>query len=167
MKRIATFDLDSTLCDTEHRHHLIDRVNGTDWAAYSAACVDDELVHGVAALVHLAYQTMDEVHFVTGRMESSRAETVAWLMENLELSEDVTHNLHMDDTESGDHVTEFGSHAAYKVHRITELAKRLDAVVVFHVDDYPEVAAKLAEAGIPCVCVRPPFEVRSLTGTLA
>lgn len=164
MRHIVTFDLDSTLCDTEHRFHMIDRTKPMDWKAYAKACGADELVAGVAALVRVCEVGGYECHYVTGRHNDSRQETIAWLREHLDEVVGVDLRLHMDTTtrEDGDHVQEFGSHAAYKVHMVQSLAARLDAKVLFHVDDHASVAAALADAGIPCVCVRAPFEVRSL-----
>lgn len=163
MTRIVTFDLDSTLCDTEHRFSLINRTGSTDWRAYALACTNDALVEGVARMVDVAKQAGLEVHYVTGRHEDARWQTVDWLTKHLHEGLTVPERLHMDDSVGGDHVKAFGTHHAYKAHTILELVKRLDAEIVFHVDDHPSVVAHLSKLGIPCICVRPPYEVRSLS----
>ena len=161
-KKLVTFDLDSTLCDTEHRFKLIDRVGVTDWHGYAMACVDDELVEGVARLVNVARDAGYEIHYVTGRHEGARFPTITWLKEHLDEDDGVGARLHMDTTESGNHVVEFGSHSAFKAHMVTSLAERLGREVYFHIDDHPSVALELAKRGVPCIAVRPPYEVREL-----
>lgn len=160
-QRIVTFDLDSTLCDTEHRFNLINREGDTDWLAYAMGCADDVVVEGVARLVETAKRAGYAVHYVTGRHEASRSRTVAWLRQFMCETVNVSTRLHMDDTASGNHVVEFGSHAAFKAHKILKLVEDLDTTIVFHVDDHPSVAVELADKGIPVVCVRPPYEVRA------
>ena len=77
--RIVTVDLDSTLCDTEHRFGLIDRDQGTDWHAYSAACADDAPVQGIVTLVKLLDAAGYEVHGLSGRKHTAAEATQAWL----------------------------------------------------------------------------------------
>ena len=156
---IVTFDLDSTLCDTRHRHHMIDRVNGTDWSAYSKACTKDRVIHASRALLQALQVAGHDIHFVTGRTESARPETEEWLSNVFP----VYAGLWMDDTSEVDHVTAFGSHAAYKVHRIKQVSKETGQKVLLHVDDWADVKVALEAAGIPCICVRTPSEIDALT----
>ena len=155
---IVTVDLDSTLCDTGHRHHMIDRVRGTDWVAYSKACSDDGLVAGTAALVRtLAH--VSQIHYVTGRTEAARPETEAWLRSH-DLPMD---GLWMDDTPSGDHFAVYGSHSVYKVLRVRQVEEFTGKRVILHIDDWAEVKVALEQAGYPCICVRTPQEIQTLT----
>lgn len=154
---IATIDLDSTLCDTGHRHKLIDRVNGTDWDAYSKACVDDDLIEATAVLVRILHVTHD-IHYVTGRTIASEAETREFLKKH-DLPVD---GLWMDDTPGGDHFAAYGGHAQYKTARVKHVEEATGQKVVLHVDDWAEVKVALEEAGIPCMCVRTPQEVIAL-----
>lgn len=152
MRDIITVDLDSTLCDTRHRHGLIDRINGTDWAAYSKACVNDAPVEATVLLVKRLHTEHTAIHFLSGRDACAREETLDWLYKHA-LPVD---GLWMD--EGGDHVTEFGGHAQYKLARIKEIEAVTGLNVVLHIDDWVGVRNHLAENGIPCICVRAPHE---------
>jgi len=158
MKTIVTMDLDSTTCDTGHRHHIIDRVNGTDWDAYSKACVDDRLIEATATLIRQLKAAGNEIHYVTGRTEAAREETVEWLYRH-ELPVD---GLWMDDTPDGDHFAVYGGHAQYKVARVKHVEETTGGKVILHVDDWSEVKVALEEEGVPCICVRTPQEVMDL-----
>lgn len=157
-RKAVTVDLDSTLCDTGHRHRLIDRVNGTDWNAYSLACSDDSLIVATETMIRIYAEAGYEIHYVTGRSHVAYDATVAWLRShNLPI-----HGLWMDDTEDNDHIATHGSHGAYKVSRVQQVAREVGEVVL-HIDDWAEVKVMLEEAGIPCLCVRTPQEVTELT----
>lgn len=156
---LITYDLDSTLCDTRHRHRLIDRINGTDWDAYSKACVDDVVIEGALALLKiLKADPNNQIHFVTGRTEAARPETQAWLEKHFPDYD----GLWMDDTPGGDHFAVYGGHAEYKVARVQHVADHVGEPVAFHVDDWAEVAVALGKAGVPTMCVRTPSEVEDL-----
>lgn len=161
-KKIATFDLDSTLADTGHRHALIDRVNGTDWDAYSKACINDAVILASKVLLEILNEAGYEVHFVTGRTIAAWDETVDWLVKNgFKFA-----GLWMDNTPDGDHFSVFGGHAEYKLARIREVEEHTGAKVRLHVDDWAEVKQVLEKHGIPCLCVRTPQEITALTGQL-
>lgn len=154
---IVTVDLDSTLCDTGHRHRLIDRENGTDWNAYSLACSDDGLVIATATLIRLL-ATSHEIHYVSGRTVVAHYATWKWLCShNLPVD-----GLWMDETPNGDHYATYGGHAQYKLARIREVEEATGLNVVLHVDDWAEVKVALEAAGIPCLCVRTPQEIAAL-----
>jgi phosphoglycolate phosphatase-like HAD superfamily hydrolase len=74
---LAVFDLDGVLADVRGRlHHLQSRPK--NWAAFFAAIPDDPpLVEGVALARSLAGQA--EVVYLTGRPETTRADTEGWL----------------------------------------------------------------------------------------
>lgn len=162
--RVVTFDLDSTLCDTEHRHWMIDRVNGTDWDAYSRACAGDGLVQATAALIHMLAAVGYQIHYVTGRTVASLKETRAWLdKHNLPCD-----GLWMDETDGADHIATYGGHAQYKVARVRDVAAAAGVPVSLHVDDWADVKAALEADGVPTICVRTPTEIRSfVSGLLA
>lgn len=163
MNLIATFDLDSTLCDTGHRHHIIDRVNGTDWDVYSQACSGDTLIPSTAAMINICLAAGMDVHYVTGRKESARPQTLEWLLRNGLPTPSA--NLWMDSSPvQGDDFVGFNSHAEYKVHQIRNVEKETGKTVAIHFDDWAEVAVELEKNNIRCVCVRTPQEVSHLTG---
>lgn len=74
---IAVFDIDGVLADPAHRqHHVASRPK--DWDAFFAAVGgDDVLEAGRARLHELAVD--HEVVLLSGRPESTRTETEAWL----------------------------------------------------------------------------------------
>jgi hypothetical protein len=140
----ATFDLDSTLADTRHRHHLISPDGATDWTAYSLACGGDALVGPVAALWRALPPGTARV-VVSARDRAAEAPTRRWLAD---------HNLWPDLMVLGP-VPEGMSHEAWKVSRIRALMWRYGHHV-FHVDDWPPVGAACARAKIECIVVTPP-----------
>lgn len=156
---IVTCDLDSTLCDTGHRHRLIDRVNGTDWDAYSLACVGDAVVEPTRVLVWMLAKAGYEIHYVSGRTQAAFEQTRQWLTENMGFPED---GLWMDNTPGGDHFATFGGHAEYKLARLREVEAATKKKIALHLDDWAEVKVTLEDAGIPCLCVRTPQEVVAL-----
>lgn len=150
---IVTVDLDSTLCDTEHRHHLIDRENGTDWVAYALACPDDSLVEPIARLVTIL-EPRFQIHYVSGRAGEAYQQTADWIH---------SHGLPLDGLwlDSNDFN---GTHAEYKLHRIRDVEKTTGKKVILHIDDWAEVAAFLGQHDIPTVCVRTPYEIKEILG---
>ncbi len=157
-RRVVTVDLDSTVSDTRHRHRLIDRVNGTDWDAYSLACVDDDPILGALAMVKLLATLGVEIHFVTGRTVAAEQATRTWL----EKQGIIPDGLWMDETPDGDHFAAYGGHAEYKLARIQDVMRATGTEVIFHIDDWAEVAVLLEQNGIPCICVRTPQEMTAL-----
>ena len=75
---IAVFDIDGVLADVRHRLHHVER-KPKDWDSFFASMDDDTpLEDGVA----LAQRNADEGHriaYLTGRNESYRELTLAWL----------------------------------------------------------------------------------------
>lgn len=75
---IAVFDVDGVLADVRHRLHHVER-RPKDWDAFFAAMDDDgPLPDGIA----LAQRYADEGHriaYLTGRNESYRELTLAWM----------------------------------------------------------------------------------------
>lgn len=151
---LVTVDLDSTLADTTHRHHLIDRVNGTDWIKYAAACVDDAPILATVALIKLLAACGVKIVYVTGRDESSRGLTLEWF-DKCDLPCD---GLYMDDESGGATYR----HSVYKLKRVQEVISSPEwenEKHWFHIDDWPDVKVALEDAGIPCLCVRTPEEI--------
>lgn len=151
-----TCDLDSTLCDTTHRHAMIDRVNGTDWVAYSKACVNDTPILATATLVRLLDACDLGIVYLTGRAEEARDETLDWFTQE---------NIPWDDLfmDSDPNAVNY-SHATYKLKRMQQIlteSKWREHEHVFHIDDYADVKFEFEAAGIPCLCVRTPEEIEN------
>lgn len=72
------FDLDGTLADDSHRHHHISK--SSDWDAYYAACPDDKPIQHMIEVAKALHAAGFKIAIVTGRSETIRAETEAWLL---------------------------------------------------------------------------------------
>lgn len=157
-KRLVTMDLDSTLCNTGHRHHMIDRERGTDWHAYSAACVDDEVVEGLAVVARLIASIPDvTVVGLSARTHSALAQTMTWLKAN-----DIPlQTVFLDEGTPKEYGIEY-THAQYKFRRLREVEEAMGMKCILHFDDYAEVAYEFGKHGVPVVCVRTPQEVVDL-----
>jgi hypothetical protein len=74
---IAVIDLDGVLADVRHRLHFLES-SPKDWDGFFAGIPDDPvLLEGRAVVARLAED--HELIYLTGRPESTRAETEAWL----------------------------------------------------------------------------------------
>ena len=94
-RNIIICDLDGTIANVQHRLHYIKNPDGTmkpyaerDWDSFHAACVDDEPYKDVIEILHNLYDagrrrgiegSDREIYFFSGRNESVRNETIAWL----------------------------------------------------------------------------------------
>jgi len=100
-RNIIICDLDGTIANVQHRLHYIKNPDGTmkpyaerDWDSFHAACVDDEPYKDVMEILHNLYDagrregiqagvcgggSEREIYFFSGRNESVRNETIAWL----------------------------------------------------------------------------------------
>lgn len=76
----VVFDLDGTVRDTRHRHHLIDRrrPGGPDWHSYSLACDGDSPIEGVIKLAQML-SAHHHIIVVTGAQDVGRVQTAEWL----------------------------------------------------------------------------------------
>ncbi|SRR5690554_6798335 len=75
---IVITDLDGTLSDAEHRVHLIER-NPKNWDAFFEASRDDAPIWPVIRVVQALQAAGHQIHVLTGRSDSTREATVAWL----------------------------------------------------------------------------------------
>lgn len=148
-RRIVSFDLDSTLCDTRHRRqYLPSAENDYTWDTYASHCGEDRLIIA-PALVWRAFEKQGyTIWVVSQRPLSSSYTTGEWLRR---------HKLHpfgvamaMNDEEASMDPTEF------KVLALTELQQQ--GVVILHVDDRPSVRPRLRSIGVECLIVTPPDE---------
>jgi len=150
-RSVICVDLDSTLCDTRHRHHLVlpgDERDQTDWVAYSLACGDDEPIDGVVQLVRLLSRH-HHIALVSSRDEQARKLTEQWLSDQ-EVPYDVLLLGGTDDVPQG--LEDF------KVHHV----RRLHAAgyeVALVVDDLPSLAEAMSVIGVSTLTVRPPYRI--------
>jgi phosphoglycolate phosphatase-like HAD superfamily hydrolase len=82
------FDLDGTLANLDHRLHFIRQSEDQapsqafipDWEAFFAACGEDEPIMPMLDLLNdLGYVTLASVEVWSGRDETTREATTAWL----------------------------------------------------------------------------------------
>jgi hypothetical protein len=145
---LVTFDLDSTLADTRHRHHLInpDGVS-TDWKAYSMACMGDAPITPLFDMALALQAAGHSLWIVSGRDAAASILTRRWLR---------TYGLEPDGMVLNDHSGGYVNHVEYKIAAIREAVKYSRAEHLFHVDDWPPVATGLAAVGLKCITVTPP-----------
>lgn len=74
---IAIFDIDGVLADASHRQHFVES-RPKDWDAFFAAVGEDVVIERGVALLR-EYQQRDRIVLLSGRPESTRADTQAWL----------------------------------------------------------------------------------------
>ena len=140
-------DLDSTLCDTSHRHHLVDEVReNTDWVAYSLACSDDARIEGTCRLVRLLAEH-HRIVLVSSRDEQARALTEAWLAE---------HDVPFDELILGGVDGAPAGLEDFKAHHVAALIARGETVELV-IDDLRTLPEALEPLGVPVVTVRPPY----------
>ncbi len=74
--KAAIFDLDNTLTNAHWRSHLAE---SKQWDAFFNACDGDTLNQEMAEKLRWHKAQGHQIHFLTGRKESTRAKTIAWL----------------------------------------------------------------------------------------
>lgn len=74
--KAAIFDLDNTLTNAYWRSHLAETKR---WDNFFNACDGDTLNTEIAALLKQHQAEGHQIHFLTGRKESTRTKTVDWL----------------------------------------------------------------------------------------
>lgn len=149
--KVMSFDLDSTVCDTMHRRHVINTTdrNLTDWMAYSMACGDDS--EGPAfPLLTAWYESGGEFIVVSRRFTEAKALTEKWFAERGLFPLDM---LMLKDEFPG---SESRVHAEWKVNAIKHFVNTYDECVRLHVDDLSSVTEAMTAAGIPALTVSSP-----------
>jgi len=140
-------DLDSTLCDTSPRHHLIaDPRDDTDWVAYSLACENDMPIPGACRLVQLLAPHY-RIVIVSSRDETARDLTEAWL---------AAHDVSYDELILGGVDGAPAGLEDFKVHHVGGLVGRGEQVALM-VDDLPSLPVAMQLLGVPVLTVRPPY----------
>ena len=75
---LAVFDVDGVLADVRHRLRFVER-SPKDWPSFFAAMADDTPLEVGIALVHDQAAAGHEIVYLTGRNESYRGVTLAWM----------------------------------------------------------------------------------------
>lgn len=142
-------DLDSTLCDTSHRHHLVlpgEERDNSDWVAYSLACADDAPIAGTCRLVRLLAADY-RIVLVSSRDEQARTLTEAWLE---------AQGIPFDELILGGTNGAPAGLAEFKVHHVGLLLARGERVTLV-IDDMPGLPDAMKPLGVPVLTVRPPY----------
>jgi ribonuclease J len=142
-------DLDSTLCDTSHRHHLVlpgDERENTDWVAYSLACAEDAPIDGTCRLVRLLAADY-RIVLVSARDEQARSLTETWL---------ASQSIPFDELILGGTNGAPAGLADFKVHHVGALLERGERVTLV-IDDMPGLPEAMKPLGVPVLTVRPPY----------
>ncbi len=141
-------DLDSTLCDTRHRRHMIRAADDPvpmDWRAYSLACTDDAPIEGPITLLRLLAPAC-RIVILSARDEAARGLTERWLREH-EVPYDrlILYRPGVDDPDMG----------TFKAEQVRRLRAE-GAEVALMVEDAPLVAASMRDVGVATLLVQPP-----------
>lgn len=145
--RTVLVDLDDTLADTDHRHHLLGTSkspSADDWDAYHLACGNDKPIPWTIALVR-SWAPSHNVALVSGRGVIAHDPTVDWLNRY-----DIPyHSLTL--RSKGDHT----SNADFKGRVASELLSQGHAILL-GLDDHPNVIQRYQSMGIPGLWVSRP-----------
>lgn len=150
MRPAILLDIDGTIADSRHRHHLIEGKDARapkTWREHSLACVDDPPIEGMVTLVRMLAET-HAIIVCSGRTDVALEETEAWFREHGVPFDRVI--LRPDGVASSNGVLKVG------------VVKDLEAEgyrVVLAFDDYIKTVRALTDYGIPTV------QVASYTGT--
>lgn len=138
---VVLFDLDSTLANTSHRHHLAPtRDSSKTWADYAAACIYDVPIAGTVRILHML-MPHKQIHIISGRDGSAYDKTAWWLRKNWIYHDRLT-------LRENDEL----SNAEIKVNYIKKLREEgLNPELLF--DDWPSTVAAVEAVGVPVVCV--------------
>lgn len=135
-------DLDDTLCDTSHRHHL---AAAGEWEQYSLECGGDMPIPFTIEIVNFWAGQGDDIHLVSGRSEVAYPQTIEWLESNRVKWSGIT----LRSVGNRDHNAKFKRKCALML-----LSKGAD--IVCAMDDNPEVVEPYGKLGIPTLLVDRP-----------
>jgi hypothetical protein len=143
------WDLDSTLYDTAHRHHVIDEIKAGSktWDDYSRMCSGDTVLPGSRALMQARSGQAIQV-VITGRAESARELTVANFRRDEVPADLLIMRPDGDETHNGE----------YKVACIRELVARGIIPQLVFEDWAPAARLLAAELDVPVVGINPFYE---------
>jgi len=146
--KAVIFDLDSTLSDTQQRHHLSPFVDPTrTWDDYSLSAEYDAPILGTIQLVRMLIPNY-ELHILTGRRETAMSITKTWLAK---------HRVPWDVLRMRNESDPF-TNEDYKLQYLEQLIARGITPVLF-VNDWPEECKVVEEKlGVPTICVNPRYD---------
>lgn len=139
-------DLDSTLCDTRHRHHLTPFEDPkSSWQDFADACSGDAVIEGTAQTVRMLAVGY-KIRIVSGRV-GALEKTIAWLKKE-RIPYDSIHLRQPEETEDN---------ALFKESYLNHVRLDLKEVVVLALDDWPDVCEMYERNDVPALCVNPRY----------
>lgn len=139
---VILVDLDSTVYDTRHRHHLAPTHDRTKtWADYAGACLGDVPFEAVVQLIRRLW-AFAEIHIISGRDGSALEKTLFRLKEDEVPYDAIKLRGVNDETPNVD----------IKVAYIREL-RAAGRNVALAFDDWPETCEGIQAEGVPVLCV--------------
>jgi NLI interacting factor-like phosphatase len=133
------FDLDGTIADIRHRLHFV-KQKPKDWVSFLDACPDDALNEHVYEL----YRRCDpaEVIICSGRNESHREQTIAWL---------VKHGIGFNALLMRQN-KDYRPDTVIKLEMLVQIrASQMKPILA--IDDRPDVVRMWRRNGVPCLAV--------------
>jgi phosphoglycolate phosphatase-like HAD superfamily hydrolase len=141
LKKCFIFDFDDTLADNTHRMPLLRSGN---WDLYYAACRHDPVIRHVAEVANALHAFGYAIVIISGRSESTRADTDEWLERGLEC---FIEKLYL--RPEGD----FRPNSIVKLEALARLrAEGYEPLMAF--DDQPQTCEMWRSAGVPCAQVK-------------
>ncbi len=138
--RAVIIDLDGTLCNIEHRRHLLE---SKDWSAFFAEMDKDTVNQWCKELIWSCLESRWSLIFVSGRSEDYREVTERWI-EDHAVPSSMHWTLFM--RPSGDYRKDA---EVKKEIYIRDIEPRFD--VIFCVDDRQQVVDQWRELGLVCL----------------
>lgn len=86
MKNIVIVDIDGTIAKVGDRLKYLQQEK-KDWDSFYEHCDEDEPIKDMLELVYDLFRSYNRIVFCTGRRESVRAKTEAWLSKHLGIEE--------------------------------------------------------------------------------
>lgn len=82
-QEVVVCDLDGTLCDVEHRRHLVRGEGKKDWDSFFSLIPSDTLIESTLNMLNREYHEGKKIILVSARPEKYRDSTEAWLQRYL------------------------------------------------------------------------------------
>jgi len=82
MRNAIIVDLDGTLCNIDHRIHLLTARNSVEWHNFEDGCINDKLNVWAANMIEFYTIAGHVILLITGRTEKVRQLTEDWLERN-------------------------------------------------------------------------------------
>ncbi len=141
------WDLDSTLCRTVHRRHLIPAIKAGEatWDDYSDLCPEDEPIPGAVVLARMLWRAGHVQYAISGRSARAKDQTLSWFMRHDVPMDHVILRPAGDTTENG----------LFKVRQLNELRYKGVEFCLFLEDWGPAAAFITEQTGIPVLGVNP------------